>query len=139
MKTCTKCGVEKQDADYHYLYKAKGIRKPSCKECCSNHHKGYYQANHKRYTDYNRERKRRNQQFVRDYLKEHPCLDCGESDPVVLDFDHLRDKIKDISYLASRQFSIATIQKEIEKCEVVCSNCHRRRTADRAGWYKDLV
>jgi len=67
-----------------------------------------------------------------EYFESHPCVDCGERDPVVLEFDHLRDKRFDI---ANRLVSVKwqTILDEMAKCEVVCSNCHRRRTAVRRG------
>jgi hypothetical protein len=82
-----------------------------------------------------RENKR---QKLWDYLLNHPCLDCGEADPVVLDFDHLPEfeKKTNVSKLVSSgTWSWATVEAEIAKCEVVCSNCHRRRTANRAGWF----
>jgi ActR/RegA family two-component response regulator len=66
------------------------------------------------------------------YFRTHPCIDCGEADPIVLEFYHLRDKKFDIS---NRLVSVRweTILQEIEKCEVVCANCHRRRTLIRRG------
>lgn len=70
------------------------------------------------------------------YLLEHPCVDCGESDPVVLDFDHLRDKTKNVTAMLNSTWP--RIRREIEKCEVVCANCHRRRTAARGGFYRAL-
>lgn len=72
--------------------------------------------------------------FVFEYLATHPCVDCGESDVVVLEFDHLRDKVKDISRMCSDAWSVDAIKAEIDKCDVVCANCHRRRTASRSGW-----
>jgi hypothetical protein len=66
------------------------------------------------------------------YFAEHPCVDCGESDPIVLEFDHLRDKAFSIGgSLTDRPWE--AILEEIEKCEVVCANCHRRRTAQTRG------
>ena len=79
--------------------------------------------------------------FVRlmDYLATHPCTDCGEPDPVVLDFDHLPDSEKRFEIgraVNASTRSWALILQEIEKCEVVCANCHRRRGARRANHLK---
>lgn len=59
------------------------------------------------------------------------CADCGENNHIVLDFDHLRDKKYNISRMVHDGFSVKAIKKEIEKCEVVCANCHRIRTYNR--------
>jgi hypothetical protein len=75
-----------------------------------------------------------NQRRLRAYLREHPCTDCGEPDIVVLEFDHLRDKTANVSQLV-RHASWARVLEEIAKCEVACANCHRRRTARRAGYH----
>jgi hypothetical protein len=65
--------------------------------------------------------------FLLGYFATHPCADCGESDPIVLEFDHLGDKLFNIGEaLTYRNWE--SILAEIEKCEVVCANCHRRRT-----------
>jgi len=86
----------------------------------------------------------RHENFLRmiEYLFAHPCADCGEPDPVVLEFDHLPgvDKRFDIarSVTASTR-SWTAILYEIAKCEVVCASCHRRRTARRAGHRKHLI
>ena len=73
-----------------------------------------------------------------DYLRAHPCVDCGETDVLVLEFDHQRDKLFNISWgLAEKPW--AKIQLEIDKCQVVCANCHRRRTAMRGGFRRALI
>jgi hypothetical protein len=59
------------------------------------------------------------------------CMDCGETNPIVLDFDHLHNKKYNVSRMIHDGFSWAAIKKEIAKCEVVCANCHRIRTHDR--------
>lgn len=83
-----------------------------------------------------RERYNRNRKFVTDYLACHSCSDCSEMDIVVLEFDHLRDKKSNISDLVKNNSSLQRLQEEMDKCEVVCANCHRRRTHDRRGTVK---
>jgi len=79
----------------------------------------------------------RNREFLRAYLASHPCVDCGESDPVVLHFDHVRGKkFRTVGVLVARPASVKTIEKEIAKCDVVCANCHMRRTAVQQKWKK---
>lgn len=84
----------------------------------------------------NAEQSRVNAEFLIDYLRHHPCVDCGESDIVVLEFDHQRDKLADVSALSREGYSLDKLKQEIAKCEVVCANCHRRRTAKQFGWYR---
>jgi Homeodomain-like domain-containing protein len=76
---------------------------------------------------------------VLDHLRDHPCVDCGEADPVVLEFDHLDEKTASISVLLSQTATRKAVEAEIARCEVVCTNCHRRRTAKRAGWRRALA
>lgn len=73
-----------------------------------------------------------------EYLREHPCIDCGEQDPVVLDFDHVdrSDKRKAVSFLTRSGYPWATVMAEVDKCQVRCANCHRRRTAIQFEWPK---
>jgi hypothetical protein len=75
-------------------------------------------------------------QAVYAYLAEHPCVDCGESDPVVLDFDHVRgQKFMNVKRMLAGTYSLKRIFEEIEKCDVRCANCHRRATAKRDGFF----
>lgn len=63
------------------------------------------------------------------YLCNHPCVDCGESDPVVLEFDHVRgEKVANVANLISGAGKFQRLMDEIAKCDVRCANCHRRKT-----------
>lgn len=72
--------------------------------------------------------RRRNLLFLERYLGSAPCVDCGEVDTVVLDFDHVGVKRYGVVQLAYREASLASLEREIGECEVRCANCHRRRT-----------
>ncbi len=75
----------------------------------------------------------RNKYYV-DQLKLAPCMDCGQTfDPVCMDFDHVRGKkLMDPSRMRYKNYSLETIQEELDKCELVCACCHRLRTKRRA-------
>lgn len=75
-------------------------------------------------------------EYIVKYLLEHPCVDCGEGDIVVLDFDHLGDKTGNVADLLHRSASINRIKSEIGKCVIRCANCHRRKTALENNSYR---
>ena len=62
-----------------------------------------------------------------EYLKEHPCIDCGEVDIDVLTFDHVNGEKEASVYTLARSYTWSKVLKEIEKCEVRCANCHTKR------------
>lgn len=81
----------------------------------------------------------RNWERLVEYLEMHPCVDCGEADIIVLEFDHLpefekRFEIGRAVVASTRSWKL--ILSEIERCEVVCANCHRRRGARRGQFRK---
>jgi hypothetical protein len=65
-----------------------------------------------------------------DFLSKNPCVDCGEKDPIVLEFDHKvrSKKFKMISKMLSGHYSWQSLEKEINKCDIRCANCHRRKS-----------
>ena len=77
-------------------------------------------------------RRKENSEYV-NALKAQPCVDCGNCYlPCVMDFDHVRgEKTKNIAFMLINDTSLEKIKEEIEKCELVCSNCHRIRTHQR--------
>jgi hypothetical protein len=83
-----------------------------------------------------RRRKAEAKAYLLEYLAAHPCVDCGEVDIVVLEFDHLGEKRAEISRLVEQGLSLRALRNEVRRCEVVCVNCHRRRTARRGRWHR---
>jgi len=80
---------------------------------------------------------KRNRAYVLNYLLQSPCVDCGEQDPVVLEFDHISgEKVNEISLLTWSGCPLSVLRREMLKCEVRCANCHRRKTARERSWYR---
>lgn len=134
MKQCAKCRHTKTIDSFYRDRRRKGGYSPHCKACNNqyrkkNQHKNQYSFQTKRIED--------NRFLLSQYLQNHPCVDCREGDIVVLEFDHVRgNKRFGISYMVSHGYRWETILEEIAKCDVVCSNCHKRRTAHQQNWSK---
>jgi hypothetical protein len=75
----------------------------------------------------------RNRKFVNSIKEQQQCCDCsGKFIACQLDFDHISEnKERNVSKLVNVGASLSKILKEIEKCDVVCANCHRLRTYKR--------
>jgi hypothetical protein len=69
------------------------------------------------------------------HLLANPCVDCGEADPRVLDFDHREGVVKDAEVLRLAQdgYAVERVRAEIAKCDVRCRNCHAKVTYARQG------
>jgi predicted transcriptional regulator len=76
-------------------------------------------------------RRRSSAKWLEEFKKKLQCKNCENSDFRVLEFHHLSDKLFNIADGASRGFSKEKIMKEISKCEVLCSNCHKIETYER--------
>jgi len=142
-KKCTKCGLEKSEEDFFWKSKPKNKRHSQCKDCYREVRKGkeHYKKYKQEYIARAKERKERlvkeNRKHLLEYFSEHTCVDCPENDPVVLEFDHLIREDKKMGIAKMMQdYTWSQIIEEIEKCEVVCANCHKRRTAKQFSWWK---
>ena len=139
MKQCGKCKELKPFVDFYKANTKTCGFGSYCKRCQHEHYKQRYHYRTKvlkmPWQPFKDQYKQRNRRFVFRYLLSHPCVDCGEADPVVLDFDHVRGtKRANLSFLIARAASVKTLRAEIDKCEVRCANCHRRRTAVQFNW-----
>ena len=96
LRKCYRCGELKAVDEFSWRRKARGQRDSFCRPCRSAYGKEHYAANRQRYIDQARVQKQRlsleRTGYLIEYFVAHPCVDCGETDPVVLEFDHLRDK-----------------------------------------------
>jgi hypothetical protein len=103
-----------------------------CKFCKNEYNKEHYKKN----PECRRLADKRNKDRLRKIVieaKSKPCADCGILYPwYVMDFDHLGDKSFTIADVGRLHTSKEKLRKEINKCDVVCSNCHRVRTYKRS-------
>jgi hypothetical protein len=135
-KVCNVCNVEKDFAEYQEQKRGIGNRRACCKECEKKKRelkeyrskKGCVRTKAWRLL----RRERRRAQILK-YLEGHPCVDCGASDPRILEFDHNPDKgAKSFNIgLEGRNMPFYLIEHEMTKCDVRCANCHRLKTSER--------
>jgi hypothetical protein len=131
-KICTKCGKEK-DAEADFSWSLRGIKRHSrCKSCHAEERADYYARNKEKELAYKYERqldrKEIARKFIWEKLSNSVCKDCGEYDPMVLTFDHVRGvKKMDISQMINQGYSLELLHAEIDKCEIRCFNCHMRK------------
>ncbi len=139
MKTCSKCRQQKCLDDFpKNKIKADGLAY-NCKVCQREYIREHYRQNKDYYLKKARKRNKSvkldNGRKVIEYLQQHPCVDCGETDPIYLEFDHVRgEKQMNISSMVP-SCSWRRIQEEIVKCEIRCVKCHRLKTFRDIGWW----
>ena len=137
-KRCSTCGETKPLSAFNR--RSPNRWQSACKVCNSEYLKEHYANNLAYYVAksarFKRTRKAANLAKLLAYFETHPCVDCGETDQVVLQFDHVRgEKIAAVGTLFNECRPWEVIAAEIEKCEVRCANCHWRKTAKEFGWY----
>jgi hypothetical protein len=137
MRRCGRCGEVKAVDEFAWRRKTRGQRDNYCRPCRAAYKQEHYSLNRERYIESAVRRRSalasQRAAFLIEYFASHPCVDCGEADPVVLEFDHLEEKSFNIAK-GLRDRSWEALVAEIAKCDVVCANCHRRRTAVRGGF-----
>lgn len=127
-KTCSKCKRPKPVTEFHKSKKDRYGRQSRCKSCANGNSAKHFIENKQHY----REKSRKQKQAVRGWyfnLKAKlKCCRCPESHSACLDFHHRNPKTKrfNIASAVWEGLSIPKILAEIKKCDVVCSNCHRK-------------
>ena len=77
-----------------------------------------------------------NQEKLWTFLADKHCTDCPETDPLVMEFDHVRGNKRSSISRMLRHCLWSTILTEIAKCEIRCANCHRRRTVQSGNHWR---
>lgn len=139
-KTCSRCGAKRFLHKFHRRTKSKDGHQSWCKECSCIERVASYKRNPQKQREYARKRTTDIRKRLWTFLQSNPCVDCGEDNPIVLEFDHVRGtKVDAVALLVKDGYGWETIMSEIEKCDVRCANCHRIKTAKDQNWYGWLV
>lgn len=153
MKTCQRCKEQKPLTDFNKKASKPDGLNPWCRKCVSDYRKDKYnerkaqglepktakwQRDNRDKLNAIRTAKRVEiRDFIRSLKVDKPCADCGGVfPPTCMDFDHLDPQLKefDICQDAYRDlYSEEKILEEVAKCEIVCANCHRIRSAIQRG------
>jgi hypothetical protein len=142
MKTCSRCKETKPLREFNKKRKS-GVQ-PYCRPCQSDYQREMYAKNPIRSTqtiyDSRALRKAVLIDYFFEYLTEHPCVDCGTTDILVLEFDHvIDDKHFGVHKALTDCMALDRVKAEVAKCEIRCANCHRKVTAERKHnwrWHK---
>ena len=134
-KECPSCKTIKPKNCFAKNVGRKDGLQSSCRECRKVYFKTHYEENKKYYIDKAYDRKLRIQKEFIEWLADKSCMDCGNSDIRVLEFDHRGEKEYNVSHLVNTGRDKAAYE-EIKKCDIVCANCHRIRTAQQFNWAK---
>lgn len=147
MKICTVCHRAKVKKDFFYRNRQSEKLHSQCKECYVIKRRRIWREHYHRYGSGYRERaierNKRTKDSLRgrmlDYLHDKACARCGTSDARVLEFDHIDPATKSFSIARgiASTLSWERILVEIAKCQILCANCHKIKTAQEQGWYKN--
>lgn len=133
MKRCRRCGEYKGgEAFARNKRKADGLN-DRCRECFREIYELDREARLAKMAVRRSVARGAARQWVAEYLRTHECVDCGTSDLRCLEFDHRQDEVKrwEISRMVGGAYNVEAIAGEVAKCDVRCTNCHRRVTEER--------
>ncbi len=147
MEICSVCCKNKDNDEYYYRNKNTQKLHTQCKQCYAEKRratwKSYYHKHGSKYRENavirNRRIKNALKKRLLEYLSDKSCVRCGISDPRVLEFDHTDPTSK--SYGIARAINSTmtwdNILLEINKCQILCANCHKIKTSKEQLWYKN--
>lgn len=140
VKECRSCGVFKEYSQFNRAKKNYDGHAYSCQACSRPYAKKYYEANRERLKDSQSASLEESIAVKREYLINHyrnnPCVDCGESNVLVLQSDHQRDKVYEVARLVNSGHSLQKLIDELAKCVTRCANCHQIATANTFGFWR---
>ena len=110
------------DANRKYHQKIAGLEETKGKQ--RRYAKAHYERNKARYVARNKSVTQKILRFVESIKHSGRCARCGTADYRCLVFHHLGDKKFNISEAARFSYSLTAVKSEIEKCQILCANCH---------------
>lgn len=126
-KICSRCNQDKPVTEFFKTKNMKDGLQSACKKCMNISYKNSRDKKQKHYTSVAVARYERNREQLREWKATQKCSCCIESDPDCLDLHHLDPSKKDVNISdVVAYWSWKRLQREIEKCIVVCANCHRK-------------
>ena len=127
-KICPSCKEEKDIEEFNLSKRHSDGRQSYCRSCRKTYDAAHFVRDRNRIVTRHYSRRKRNQLWFLEYRKTLKCEECGENHPATLDFHHKDPSQKDfdVSVLVTSDRSLETIKREIAKCKVLCSNCHRK-------------
>lgn len=126
-KVCTRCDKEKDIEEFLFRNKDKGTRHSACSECYKDIRKESYERTKQTTLNRNKRNTEKKKEWFNDYKANLSCEKCGEDHPACLEFHHLNPTTKDKNVAEMiNTYSQKKIQEEIDKCSVLCANCHRK-------------
>lgn len=128
MKKCKKCDTVRPKTDFAIDNSTKDKLATCCKVCHKEWGKINYQLNKEKVGARLIAKRKRVKEYVNNLKRKTGCQNCAENEPVCLDYHHTNpeNKIERVSYIARCSTSFNKINQEIEKCVLLCANCHRK-------------
>lgn len=136
---CSTCLIDLSSEHFYFRSKERGTLKKICKNCHSLYRREHYLRNRQKYDiahRWNEKQKFLLREYIYQRLLQSECVDCGEKDLMVLEFDHIQDKKFSITQMYRNSCSLDSVKKEMEKCVIRCANCHRRKTASQFSFWR---
>ncbi len=131
MKICTKCKRRRQNKSFNKNSTRSDGLSNVCRDCANSYDKERYVKNK---GSHNELMKQRNAEYRDRYrkkineIKSSGCTNCEEKEPCCIDFHHIDEsnKLGDVATMAAHLKKWEVVQKEIDKCVLLCANCHRK-------------
>ena len=138
MKKCFKCKEFKLQCEFADNASRVDGLSSQCRDCQREYRRSHYEQNRQKYIDKAAAWRKAEKIKFFQWLSQHSCVDCGNSDIRVLQFDHLGDKAFNVSEKVG-VLGFDAIMDEVSKCDIVCANCHAIRTAERQQFYSFMI